>query len=169
MGKFIDRTGERFGKLVVVKRLPNDANQQAMWLCHCDCGTDKPYRASNLRSRTSMSCGCSHLKNPLEWLYNRLKSQSEHRRLEFRLTYQEFLEFANITNCHYCGSPVVWERNPIRKRPYSQKYNLDRIDNEKGYEKENCVVCCTVCNYMKGQLSETAFLTQCQRIVNHQT
>jgi hypothetical protein len=37
MGQFIDITGQRFGKLVVLKRAPNK-NKAVMWLCQCDCG-----------------------------------------------------------------------------------------------------------------------------------
>ena len=32
----------------------------------------------------------------------------------------------------------------------SAKYNLDRKDNSIGYSKNNCVVCCSTCNYIKG-------------------
>lgn len=42
MGKFIDLTGQRFGRLVVVERAENytspNGQQQTQWLCKCDCG-----------------------------------------------------------------------------------------------------------------------------------
>ena len=38
--KLKDITGERFGRLVVVERVENDSNGQAMWLCQCDCGSE---------------------------------------------------------------------------------------------------------------------------------
>lgn len=34
MGKFIDLTGQRFGKLVVKERAPNNRFGGARWLCH---------------------------------------------------------------------------------------------------------------------------------------
>lgn len=37
MGKFIDLTGMRFGRLVVLKRSP-DAGKGVKWICRCDCG-----------------------------------------------------------------------------------------------------------------------------------
>lgn len=44
MGKFKDLTGQRFGKLTVVKRVENkivsNSNQYAQWLCKCDCGNE---------------------------------------------------------------------------------------------------------------------------------
>lgn len=44
MGKFIDLTGQKFGKLTVIKRLPDHytsgGNKVHKWLCKCDCGRD---------------------------------------------------------------------------------------------------------------------------------
>ena len=37
--KLIDLTGQRFGKLTVIKRAENaKSNTSPRWLCHCDCG-----------------------------------------------------------------------------------------------------------------------------------
>lgn len=43
-------------------------------------------------------------------------------------------------------------------------YKLDRIDNNKGYFKENLLVCCKCCNFMKRSLSYEAFLKQITKI-----
>lgn len=56
---FIDLTGQRFGKLVVIKRADNHGRRTA-WLCLCDCGTEKVVIAESLRSGNTKSCGCSH-------------------------------------------------------------------------------------------------------------
>jgi hypothetical protein len=37
MPKFIDLTGQKFGRLMVIKRAPNKNNRTA-WLCECECG-----------------------------------------------------------------------------------------------------------------------------------
>ena len=37
MSRYIDLTGQRFGKLTVIKRLTNDKYKKAIWLCQCDC------------------------------------------------------------------------------------------------------------------------------------
>jgi len=57
MGKFIDLTNKKFGKLVVVSRAANK-NKQTKWLCKCDCGKEKEIQASNLKNGVSKSCGC---------------------------------------------------------------------------------------------------------------
>ena len=38
MGKPIDLTGERFGRLVVIKIARLDERNRRYWLCKCDCG-----------------------------------------------------------------------------------------------------------------------------------
>ena len=74
--KFIDITGQRFGKLVVTKKKENDPNDPiksrktgSWWYCDCDCGT-KNFIAKGvfLRAGRVQSCGCynkeaSHEKN----------------------------------------------------------------------------------------------------------
>ncbi len=56
---FKDRTGEKFGRLTVIKRGPNDNRKRTRWYCDCDCGNKNILVAvSNLISRNSNSCGC---------------------------------------------------------------------------------------------------------------
>jgi len=60
-GKPIDLVGQRFGKLLVIKRtdkLPNIKSFGAYWLCKCDCGNKKTARGVSLRSGNLKSCGC---------------------------------------------------------------------------------------------------------------
>lgn len=53
-----DRVGQRFGKLVVVGRLPEKTkNGQIVYECICDCGNTVNVVSSNLGYRTR-ACGC---------------------------------------------------------------------------------------------------------------
>lgn len=62
MGKFIDLTGRRFGKLVVLcKTDERDAAGGVMWLCRCDCGKEKAISSNSLRRGLSKSCGCQQI------------------------------------------------------------------------------------------------------------
>lgn len=61
MAKFIDLTEQRFGKLVVVKRILNK-NKRTMWLCKCDCGNEVEVRSDQLRGGITKSCGCLHIE-----------------------------------------------------------------------------------------------------------
>ena len=57
MGKFIDLTGQRFSRLVVLERLDKRGNEW-YWKCQCDCGNICEVRGVSLRSGSTKSCGC---------------------------------------------------------------------------------------------------------------
>jgi hypothetical protein len=57
MSRAIDLTGQRFGKLSVLKRAENDSRGKARWSVLCDCGTTKIVLAKSLQSGNSKSCG----------------------------------------------------------------------------------------------------------------
>ncbi len=55
----LDLTGQRFGRLVVIRRdetAPRGAGLH--WVCRCDCGREMVARGSNLRGGNTRSCGC---------------------------------------------------------------------------------------------------------------
>lgn len=60
MGKFIDLTGQKFGRLEVIKRAENSKDAKAQWECLCRCGAVVVVSGGNLRSGHTRSCGCLH-------------------------------------------------------------------------------------------------------------
>lgn len=60
MSKFIDLTGQRFGKLVVLERLANYKRKQTYYKCKCDCGNEVITNSSKLRDGKKTSCGCEY-------------------------------------------------------------------------------------------------------------
>lgn len=59
MGKMIDLTGQKFGRLLVIKKDENAVKTRgAYWICRCDCGKEKSILSSNLRGGLTQSCGC---------------------------------------------------------------------------------------------------------------
>jgi len=38
MAKALDLTGQRFGKLIAIKRAPSRNDRYTRWICQCDCG-----------------------------------------------------------------------------------------------------------------------------------
>lgn len=59
----IDLTGQKFGKLTVIKKVekPNNVNpnrQYVFWLCQCDCGNTCVINGTYLRNGDTCSCGC---------------------------------------------------------------------------------------------------------------
>lgn len=55
--------------------------------------------------------------------------------------------------CHYCG-----------EEPSEELNGIDRKDSNKGYSLDNVVPCCTKCNYMKNDRSESEFIDICEHL-----
>lgn len=53
-----DYTGQRFGRLVVLRPATGYSNSHAYWWCRCDCGTEFPTDMSSVRRGRTISCGC---------------------------------------------------------------------------------------------------------------
>ena len=63
MGKSIDLTGKRYGKLTVLHKNPErNAAGCVMWECKCDCGNVKTYSTNSLNRGAVTSCGCGQVK-----------------------------------------------------------------------------------------------------------
>ena len=63
MSKFIDLTGQRFGKLVVIQQQPRERDENGKllrikWLCQCDCGNTCVTDGGSL-GNGKKSCGCA--------------------------------------------------------------------------------------------------------------
>lgn len=154
MTQRIELVGQRFGRLEVTKKLPN-TKWCVYWECRCDCGSIKQVDGKALRRGSTRSCGCLWAESialnsermklrPYEGLYNRfLYQRPELVSPEF--TYEVFLGFTETNECHYCGTTVIWQKYSAK----SCRYNLDRKDNKLGYTIDNCVVCCSTCNFTK--------------------
>jgi hypothetical protein len=104
---------------------------------------------------------------PFGSLYYLIKFHaSKYRNIECLLTYEDFLEFTKIDKCYYCGDKIIW--NCYQTKNGRGRSNLDRKNNTKGYSKDNCVVCCESCNYMKNTMPVDKFIQQCKNITEYQ-
>lgn len=56
----IDLTGQRFGKLTVIRECESKIGRDLRWVCVCDCNLNKEIivQGNNLRSGNTSSCGC---------------------------------------------------------------------------------------------------------------
>jgi hypothetical protein len=63
--KYEDLTGQKFGKLTAIKRVPApEGEDRVFWLCRCDCNgenCEKVVKAINLKMGYTRSCGCIFL------------------------------------------------------------------------------------------------------------
>lgn len=59
MGKLIDMTGQKWGRLTVLEKSTTPrANKKAYWVCQCECGNLTEVCGVALRNGKTQSCGC---------------------------------------------------------------------------------------------------------------
>lgn len=141
----IDLTGQRFGKLVVLKRYRRVGYVQH-WTCKCDCGliTEVP-RHNNLMSGMAKACGhCREGK--------RQPVTHGHSTKGYSRTYTSWCSMKRRCKStkranadHYALAGVSYDASwedfsaflaDMGERPDGM--TLDRKDGAKGYSKENC-------------------------------
>ncbi len=144
--------GKTFGNWEVIKKLPNypSSCHSTMYLCKCVCGKERARFRTNLISGKNKGCGCIpwNIKTrPYEAIYNVFLRNAAKDNRFIDLTFEQFLKFTEISECHYCGLEITWAKSSTNKN--GNNYNLDRKDNTVGYTFSNCVVCCARCNRAK--------------------
>ena len=176
MGKIIDETGNRYGKLLVLGRSAKGKPGRGLWwVCECDCGSFYRALGSNLRSGRAFACGClrggMNCRPRGEAMFNALylgyKARARKRRLSFEIGRDDFRRLTK-GNCVYCGVPPTREKRQ-KSCNGGYKYNgLDRVDSEKGYILSNVASCCAQCNQAKLDFSSEDFLSWIERVSSYQ-
>ena len=93
------------------------------------------------------SLGQQHPRGePYRWLWNKIRYEAKKAGRGCSLTFNQFLRFVRIKQCHYCKASINWTPHAGRN---ARCYYLDRKDNCRGYSRKNCVVCCSRCNRAK--------------------
>ena len=186
MSKFIDRTGQTFGRLKVIGRLDNTGpkHDRAYFACRCVCGNVLGVSGGNLANGHTSSCGCLRLEtgasvgksnknrviaelSPRNRIMTEYKASAKVKSLEFSLSEKE-LDDMVFSRCFYCNakpSRVAFSGRKLTPESRRVLYNgIDRLDSDVGYVKENCVPCCKTCNMMKRDLSLLDFVSKCKEI-----
>ena len=147
MGKLIDLTGQRFGRLVVWDRAENNKQGRAMWRCRCDCGKDTVVSGTDLHSGTTKSCGCLRIirvgethrhhggtKSRLFRIWSGMHTRCYNRNVH------NFNDYGGrgITICDEWLYDFAAFRDWAMAHGYQDNLSIDRIDNDKGYSPENC-------------------------------
>lgn len=132
--------GKRFGKLVVLDRAENYLGKYSQWKCQCDCGNIVIKRGSKLVSGRTISCGCALIKHGVARKITHQEYNSW-RSMWRRCTDESYKDFKywggrGITVCQEWEDINVFISDMGRKP--SPSHSLDRIDNDKGYYKDNC-------------------------------
>lgn len=156
MPKLLDLTGQRFSRWKILSKSPRK-ERCAYWLCVCDCGNQKEVSSQSLKLGDSTSCGCRQ-KEVAKENGKKVGNLPKPWAIKHGMTNtKEFQAWMNMKA--RCNNPkfklypryggrgiqvcVEWQSNfesfyrDMGKRP-SPKHSLDRIDNNKGYSKDNC-------------------------------
>ena len=148
MAKFIDRTGSRYGKLIVQSRGPNHCwpNSRATptWNCLCECGAHVCVLAIHLTSGRSKSCGClNHALRIERSTKHGMYGTPEYR--TWQSMHQRCSNQENEAYPEYGGRGIFvckkWKDFEAFYADMGSRPNgttIDRIDNDVGYEPGNC-------------------------------
>jgi hypothetical protein len=170
----IDITGQKFGKLVVLKRVAN-RNNRIFYLCKCDCGIEKEISGICLRQGKTISCGCHLIEIRKKEIgqasftdfYLAYKNSAKSRNIVFDINKELFKKITS-SNCYYCGNePFLEHKRAVFKNGYYKFNGIDRINNNLGYVPSNIVPCCKNCNKAKQTMSEKLFLEYAEKIYCH--
>jgi hypothetical protein len=148
------QAGDIFGRWTVVefagtRTFPSSLDKQwRLWLCRCDCGTERVVLERSLLGGTSKSCGC----------YNRERSKEVNTKYGVRI--DRIPEYAiwkamkgrcsnpaDPAYANYGGRGITvdprWQNDfaaflrDVGPRP-SPQHQIDRRDNNLGYTPDNC-------------------------------
>jgi len=165
--------GQKFGKLTVVSLAGRDVKSNVMWECRCDCGNVKNFYESKLllKNNPTRSCGCvlvlPHGEAAMNKLYYGYTRDALRRGYTFDLSKKEF-KILTKSKCIYCGSEPKQKAGEPGNNGYYIFNGIDRIDNNKGYNIQNVVACCKMCNRMKWDTNKNEFLSHIKKILNYQ-
>lgn len=135
----VDITGQRFGRLLAIKRSGTSKSKLSLWLCHCDCGKEIIADIHSLRKGNTTSCGCARIKHggTHTRLYKIWKGM-KNRCYEKSHTAYSYYGGRGITICDEWLKDFAAFRAWAISHGYSDNLSIDRIDNDQGYSPGNC-------------------------------
>ena len=105
MSRLIDMTGQRFGKLTVIEKMPTEPySKQSYWRCRCDCGNETEVTGDHLRRGYSKSCGCGRRgKMELQYIKNDPNWKKKRKSYAYKTCpYNEAVRCREV-GCKRCG------------------------------------------------------------------
>lgn len=185
--KYSVNEGDKFGKFTVIKKVKHitaAGNVEWRWECTDEYGelcykraralyqeaekyNQKVKKAQNAEYYEKMGMNQMGLRKHVFREYIR---NAANRDIPMNLKFEEFNELIG-QNCYYCGAePIVHESlidRSNKSEPMLKHNGIDRLDSSIGYEKDNCVPCCYICNRAKAQLGTKEFLAHIKKIYDY--
>ena len=142
--KKIDFTGRKFGKLIVIKKIPSN-KITTRYLCKCECGSERIIDAARLASGRSTRCmSCAQREISIRRTHGMSRSAEYSIWINMR---KRCLNPNTIGWKNYGGRGIRvckrWLHSfenflaDMGKRP-SKNHSIDRIKNNGNYEPSNC-------------------------------
>lgn len=145
-----DLTDKKFNRLTVIERKGNDIFGHLRWLCRCDCGKEKIIVGSHMVRGKTKSCGCLNkeklVARSLKHGHNRREKVSQVYSIWANLI-QRCTNRNNQDYLNYGGRGITVCEKWLESfenfledmgQPPTKQHQIDRIDNNKGYDKNNC-------------------------------
>lgn len=172
--KYIPVIGVKYGQWTVIsteiKNSGSKNNRNSYFKVKCQCGREGWRNSYTLVNGTTKSCKscCKTANNQNTFVtsyYNKVEKRAEKIKVEFDLSI-DFLEKLIVKQKYICalsGIPIEFKPNYKKNR---QTASLDRIDNKKGYTKENVQWVHKQINFMKGTMSQNTFIEMCKKVTS---
>ena len=144
--KRIDITNQRYGKLTAKKLI---GGRRSYWLCDCECGNKIEVQLSSLRTGNTKSCGCIHKDQLINRNIANAKHGMSHSRVErihagmiarcYKKTHKSYESYGGrgISVCDEWRDAATFIGWAL-ENGYEDGLQIDRIDNDKGYDPSNC-------------------------------
>lgn len=139
-----EQINKRYGRLIITGFKGNEGKDKYQAFCKCDCGNETEVYLYSLKNGDTTSCGCYNLEvtktrstthgqtKTTEWnIWSCMRDRCSNKNSPAYKYYGE----RGITVC------TEWSKfenfyKDMGRRP--EGLSLDRIDNNKGYSKDNC-------------------------------
>lgn len=139
---FADHSGKRFHHWLVLSFAGRDKCNKPLWLCMCDCGVERVVIMSSLQQGKSKSCGCKSIEIRNEKMVKHGMAstptyKSWHAMVQ-RTEGKGGHESYPLRGIGVCDEWLSFDAFFMDMGVRPEGKTLDRIDNSKGYSKENC-------------------------------
>ncbi len=150
---FKNLVGEKFGRLTVIRRqgsrlVGTNGKFRAAWLCRCICGREITSVTITLTTGHTKSCGCIRKEHPNAMRHGHAKNGQRSKAFQTWIGIKSrCLNPKEIAYKHYGARGITvcdrWLESfdnflADMGEPTVVSLQLDRIDNNAGYSKDNC-------------------------------
>lgn len=140
MPRAIDRSGKKYGRLLVIRRA-GSIKGRPLFECLCDCGNSAIVRGAHLASGNTKSCGCANHKPPTKHGMCKTPEYISWCAMRTRCNNSNVPSYATyggrgVSVCKRWDDFTAFLAD-MGPRP-SPKHSIDRIDNNGNYEPGNC-------------------------------